>query len=517
VDAYPNEFVVLFSRRTPHHETLGALAVGIVAAAGVAFFLAREHDIARLWGFSLDDSWIHATVARNLADGHGYSFNPGEPTGGSTSPLYTFLLAGLFAIVGPTLWAAKSIGIAAHIAAAVLLFRSLGAALPASRWINFTLAVATAASPSLLWAAVSGMEISLYILLFVIGLQCYLKEKYVLATTFWCLGVWVRPDGVVLAILAVVFPRGTPIRRAAVFLGLLVPYVLFNLAVGHSLFPASVAAKAHWAGFDVHHIVKFLGAQEPFWGIAAKSFGTVLHSPLLIAGAVIGGLVGGSACRLLLAYTVLVELGFALVAADPGPQHRYVIPLIPAVAILAAFGWHGALARVQLHAKAAAQLLTGALILAPVPAALPRMAEAHGWNVQNINGMHRFLGESMRRLTSPSDTLATNDIGAIGFFSRRYVVDLVGMISPSNSLTANLTRYRPRYLILFPNWFRSEVQVDRATSNIYFEDGDSTYRYWGLFGVKLRHNTVAARDMMLTCIRTRRGDPPPPKRWMYQH
>ena len=504
-------------RSAPRSTHLGALAVGLVAAAGGAYFLFREHDIAGTWGFSLDDSWIHATVARNLASGHGYSFNPGEATGGSTAPLYTFLLAGLFAVVGPTVWAAKSIGIAAHVAAAVLLFRALRTALPANGWTNWALAVVTAASPSLLWAAVSGMEISLYILLLVIGLQCYLGEKYLLATAFWSLGVWVRPDGIVLAILAVFFLRGTFVPRLGTFLALFVPYTLFNLAMGHSPFPTSVATKAHWSGFDVFQVGRFLQAQTSLWGIAANPFAGVVHSPLLIVGALVGGLFAGSATRFLLAGAVLLELGFSLVAADPGPQHRYVLPLVPVFAVLAAFGWRRVQERVRPRATASAQLLAGALVLAPLPFAVPRMAEAHAWNVQNINGMHRFLGESMNRLAAPTDTVATNDIGAIGFFSGRYVVDLVGLISPRHSLTENLTRYRPRYLILFPNWYRPEAHVDSATSDVYFDDGDSTYRYWGLFGVKLRHNTVAARDMMLTCVRKSRASPPPQNRWMYEH
>lgn len=494
-----------------------SLAMGLIAAAGVAFFLAREHEIARLWGFSLDDSWIHATVARNLSSGHGYSFNPGELTGGSTAPLYTLLLAALFAVFGPTVWAAKSIGIVSHIVASILVWRALGAALPTGRWTNFALAAATAASPSLLWAATSGMELSLYVLLLVIGLQCCLKGRYVLAIAAWSMAVWVRPDGLLLAGLAVVLLPGAPLRRVAAFLAFLIPYACFNMAVGHSLLPTSVAAKAHWSGVHLNHIFDFLRAQGGLWGLSTTFPGTSIHSPFLIVGAIIGGIVGGSTCRFLLAYVALFELALALVAADPGPQHRYVIPLLPTLAVLAAFGCSHLASRLRPRAMAGARFLVGALILAPLPAALPRLAEAHGWNVQNINGMHRFLGETMREITNPGDTVAANDIGAIGFFSERRVVDLVGLVSPSRTLTENLTRYRPRYVIVFPNWYEHDAHTDPLSSNIFFEDADSTYRYWGLFGVQLLHNTVAARNMMLVCVRTPWSAPPPPKRWMYRH
>src|SRR5690348_13183272 len=52
-------------------------------------------------GFPLDDSYIHLQFARNLATGHGWSFNPGEPTPGATSPLWVALLAALAAVQVP--------------------------------------------------------------------------------------------------------------------------------------------------------------------------------------------------------------------------------------------------------------------------------------------------------------------------------------------------------------------------------------------------------------------------------
>ena len=44
-------------------------------------------------GFPLDDSWIHQTYARNLALRGEWAFRPGLPSAGSTSPLWSALLA----------------------------------------------------------------------------------------------------------------------------------------------------------------------------------------------------------------------------------------------------------------------------------------------------------------------------------------------------------------------------------------------------------------------------------------
>ena len=44
-------------------------------------------------GFPLDDAWIHAQFARNLATGHGFSYTGDQWVAGSTAPAWTPLLA----------------------------------------------------------------------------------------------------------------------------------------------------------------------------------------------------------------------------------------------------------------------------------------------------------------------------------------------------------------------------------------------------------------------------------------
>ena len=53
---------------------------------GEPYFLWEEQSTAGTYGFPLDDSWIHAQFARNLALGNGFSYNPGVPVSGSTAP-----------------------------------------------------------------------------------------------------------------------------------------------------------------------------------------------------------------------------------------------------------------------------------------------------------------------------------------------------------------------------------------------------------------------------------------------
>ncbi len=68
------------------------IVVCLVALTGFIF----AASVTFRTGFPLDDAWIHQTFARNLVQFKEWSFNPGYPTSGSTSPLWTLLLAPSF-------------------------------------------------------------------------------------------------------------------------------------------------------------------------------------------------------------------------------------------------------------------------------------------------------------------------------------------------------------------------------------------------------------------------------------
>src|SRR4030067_1070587 len=76
-----------------------------LTAAVVMGYLAWSQRTYRL-GFPLDDAWIHQTYARNLAQRGEWAFLPGRPSAGSTSPLWTILLAVGHALrTDPRAWA----------------------------------------------------------------------------------------------------------------------------------------------------------------------------------------------------------------------------------------------------------------------------------------------------------------------------------------------------------------------------------------------------------------------------
>ncbi|MCI0555635.1 MAG: hypothetical protein L0287_32215, partial [Anaerolineae bacterium] len=80
------------------------LIIAIIALAAVGFYLLVSVSIFRV-GFPLDDSWIHLTYARNLAEHGEWAFRLGERSAGSTAPLWTVLLSiGFLLGLAPYIW-----------------------------------------------------------------------------------------------------------------------------------------------------------------------------------------------------------------------------------------------------------------------------------------------------------------------------------------------------------------------------------------------------------------------------
>lgn len=64
----------------------------VIAGLSLSVYLLASIHTYRL-GFPLDDAWIHQTYARNLALWSEWAFIRGQPSAGSTAPLWSAILA----------------------------------------------------------------------------------------------------------------------------------------------------------------------------------------------------------------------------------------------------------------------------------------------------------------------------------------------------------------------------------------------------------------------------------------
>lgn len=254
------------------------LIIAVLAALSVAIYLLASGLFYGL-GFPLDDSWIHQTYARNLAQLGEWSFIPGQPSAGSTGPLWGILLSmGHFLNLGPYVWTYILGGMSLCFMGLVGYIVFPFVSDQRKDW-RIWAAVLLVFEWHLVWAAASGMETLAFaaIASFVLGCLVILEVRTASdgfpANRAWFgvglltgLSVWLRPEGVTLwgpVLLGIVlfFNPWRDKARAillviAGFLLILGPYLLFNHQVTGSWLPNTFYAKQ--AEYAFLH-------QQPLW------------------------------------------------------------------------------------------------------------------------------------------------------------------------------------------------------------------------------------------------------------
>ena len=453
----------------------GGLVLVVLTLAGVALFLRAQQSIAgNLWGVPLDDAYIHFRFAQNLASGHGFSFNPNQPVPASTSPLWVLLLA-VPAAFGAPLWlAAKVYGIAFLAVSALLAWR-LCMRLIGIPIVALAAGALTALDGRLLWAAPSGMEVTLFAAL---ALAAFLVRPEsdaarsarsamlspLLVAALCGLATLARPEGVLLSLVLAVdlwLRRRPPLNAVAaavaLYLVLVVPYGLFALlTTGHPL-PTTFYAKA-------------VGLGPGTLPLALRYIAVLIYYVITSNLALLLAPVGAVAlwrlrpeARAVVAWPLLLILEQSILSPVLYHFGRYVMPLQPFFAIWAAVG----IARLTRPTAGRQSWLT---VLPPlalvVVAALPlgTWATLYGLSVRNIDDMQVTMGHWVRRHVPAGAPVATHDIGAIGYLSDHPVVDIVGLATPSfialeretpgarrgRDLYAAVKRQGARYLIIIP-------------------------------------------------------------------
>jgi hypothetical protein len=147
-------------------------------------------------------------------------------------------------------------------------------------------------------------------------------------------------------------------------------------------------------------------------------------------------------------------------------QHgRYLLPIIPIVLLYGIVGTVLLLEWIRARStKPIARLLRRvyALTIVVVFALyVPIGATAFATDVAIINGEMVAVAQWLDRNTPPDAVIAAHDIGAIGYFARRPILDLAGLISPEvipfirdeAKLAEWMSAKGAQYFVTFPGWY----------------------------------------------------------------
>ena len=401
----------------------------------------------------IDDAYITFRYARNLAEGLGLVYNPGEWVLGTTAPLWAILLGGGYRIGLTDLpWLATIVSALCDAASAALLvylglrmgWRPVAAALVGVAW---------ALNPMSIAFATGGMETSLFVLVALVALGLAARgTNLTLAGALCGLATLVRPEGALLAAAVVGWTwmsrRGQTLLSAGVAATpMAIAGLTFFWRYGSPL-PNSVAAKqvAYQPAWPFENAVALLlQAGLPGWstyllaalpsavGLLLAAFGLAALIELARRGlpwldrqGVAWQPFAGFAALYVAFYIMVGVRGVRLFP-------WYLVPIEPFYLLGAATG----LARLASAARAArggAWLATGLAALLVVWQ-LPAIDWRHGLlPLGEEFGREDLMLEVGRGLADelpPSAVVAAPEIGALGYASNLRVLDTVGLVSPA--------------------------------------------------------------------------------------
>jgi len=404
------------------------------------------------FGYSLDDAYIHLSLANRIWDGT-YGINAGEVSAPASSILWPFLLAAFSwlpasaYILIPVL-----INMAAAGATLKLLVDAVRGALSGDR--SFGLAVALFAtvlifSVNLVPIIFTGMEHSLQQLLAVLLVRGLVEESRSGRV----------PRGAWLAVALLPLLRYDSLALAA-------PALLYFLWRGH--WRGSVLAMAAigavvgaFSGFLLVHGLGILPASVMAKSDIARAGG----GPFAVLRNLYGNLYGDSQANVLLFGAVLA----AAAACDRGraaAERGLGLVIVAAIATEFVFGRFGAYYRYEAYICAATlmaliHLYRGVLarVFAPAAAPAPQIVAVGGLMIASLSylialantpvatnniydqqyQMHRFAVDFYRR------PVAVNDLGWVAFRNPNYILDLGGLAS-HEALLARATEPGPDWM-----------------------------------------------------------------------
>jgi hypothetical protein len=437
-------------------------------------------------GFPLDDGWIHQTYARNLAHTGQLSYLPGQPSAGSTSPLWTILLSiGYLLRLDCRLWA-YFLGAVGLALTGWTAYRLADRLFPDQQWAAPLVGLFCALEWHLNWAAFSGMETILFtwltlltmnLLAICISLSAIRHSLFAMAGIVAGLLTLTRPEGLLLAGLvglALLWHVWRKARWRGIWavagygLALVVvisPWLAFNLSVSEQPFPNTFYAKqAEYRillslplGTRLARVLlpTVVGAQilllPGFLYAAFRAFYSpprpTSHAPHTVS--------------VLLLWWLVTALIYALRLPVSYQHGRYLIPTIP---ILVIFGSWGTLSLLRLDSP---QTIVRALSRAMFIAALVLLlifwiigARAYATDVGFIEGEMVAVARWLEANTPSEALIAVHDIGAVGYLVGRPLLDLAGLITPEVvpfiadevQLLAFMEEKGAGYIVFFPDW-----------------------------------------------------------------
>ncbi len=424
---------------------------------------------ALFWDYTQDDVYITYTYSRNIAEGQGFVFNPGERVQGTTTPLFTLVMTGVYLITSDLLHAG-------NIISAFFLLITTGLAWylmrqTVTRGARIASAIIWVTSP-LVYVSY-GMETLLHCALLLLALVFWSQERRLWAMMTAALLTWNRADGVVLA--------GT--------LGLIATYDWWQTRTApqkqvHDVFPAKLLAAYGigiapwfifaWLYFGTPLPQTFSAKEELLQGTLFLEDGvkwwkafygnnpmTLLALPLILVG--VWHAIRQRSIRPVAMWTLLYSLGYTALNVS---AFWYYTPLLMMFIVLAAVGGSYLLDEV-LPGTARRPVLSVAGLLLTVTAGLG-MVKAWDYHAPPPRmATYKLAGEWLNQHTDTNSSLLIKDLGIVGYYAQRHTLNSFGLIVPDMHYPQDkyaAAKYKTDWILTTQYW-----EMQRLTTEDWFQ------------------------------------------------
>ena len=409
----------------------------LIAFAIVQHLLLAGNESPNLYflGVPLDDVYIHAQFAKNVLHRFPYSFQSGHTLTADTSPLWVAMLTiGGFFTTRLEL-VAMVLSMLAYLALGPGIYRVARDVFGMSEHQARIAGIATVFSSRLAWSGMSGMETALAALLMLLVVEEHIRSRkrncLRAREAIWIgLSLLVRPEFMFVTLILVTdwmiaaFRQRANVSAAPITIliaatiaspALLLPLLTRNDLISHS-------SVVQGAG------ISFIPNFEYLWfALKVLASNNVIIFVLLIAG--IWFLRHKPEFYLLF----IIAIGLPILQSFVAPQFRhhgrYFFPVFPLIILCGIGAWQEIELQMPLKNIIAKTVVVLIVLAGLIETGRWSLIEAE--SVRNINDQHLAVVEWLRQNIRANDTLAVDDVGAIGYFLNKPVIDLNGLMTPS--------------------------------------------------------------------------------------
>lgn len=438
----------------------------ILPAISLVFFI---FCICQKTDYSPDDTYIYMQYAKNIAAGNGFSFNPGESSYGVTSPLWVLILTIPYLAGIDGYWFSKIIDILSALAAMFVFFRFTRYLFTGNKLLQYAATSVFILNAWFVRWAFTGMETSFAVLLVLIVFYLYYSEKYSFMFLAGGLLYLTRPESLLLIIILFGFTVLKRLREKKLSMVELLKFVVFVLI---PVLPYLIYAKFSF------------GSMMPNTALGKSTLtfnGGIIIAQLTeiaktLAGAGLIEMILGIVFILTLIrkkdfkgtlplIAWIAGLSVLYIVTDADIISRYLLIISPFIIIL------GFKAIEQINKKqfAAAILLFVICVFYSQFIFYKFVKPSTDDFTVGMNECLIPIGVWLGENSPPGSRVLVNDVGAVGYFSGRYIIDAAALINRDLELNRKIMatpledRMETHRLLKF---IEADYVIDRDTSEL---------------------------------------------------